>query len=185
MAKLTIADFAGQVPRTLARLLAGNQAQEAVNSRLTSGDLEPWHGLRFTTTLSKGERPAYYTSRPYPLTPLEEFDVGQVELTALKIWAYEFPLVDAGQIELVNGTLRDLLVEHEFGPDVIDTAQVEVLSGTLRDLLVTYDIPPEEVDASQVEIIDGLLVVKNILYTNWPAEGIDPAQVEITSGTLA
>lgn len=56
MARIRINSFAGMVPRITNRHLDDNQAQSAVNCRLTSGALSPWRDKKQVATLAKTVR---------------------------------------------------------------------------------------------------------------------------------
>ena len=125
----------------------------------------------------------YATSRPYPISPLDEMDVATA-IVAGKLYELVWPLDEMDVAASITvGELRTLLHSYADWPaEELDVA-ASITVGELRVLLHSYaDWPAEEMDVA-ASLVSGTLAVKFVPYTNWPAEEMDVAAT-IVSGVL-
>ena len=124
-----------------------------------------------------------FTSRPYPISPLDEIVPGLV-LSAGRLATAIYEItesVDTG-IALAAGSLRPLLQSYAVPDESLDTG-LALSAGELRVLFKGYtDWPAEPLDTSLI-LASGELAVKLIPYTNWPAESLDTG-IALAAGSL-
>jgi hypothetical protein len=112
-----ITDFAGMVPRASARLLANNQAQNAVNAKLLSGELEALKDALLVVTPSKAG------------TKLAIYRFGQDVANEAQYWFHWTTDVDVARGPVNNDSSERTYWTGETEPRVTDNA-IALLAGT-------------------------------------------------------
>ncbi len=142
----------------------------------TGGMVPQW---QFEVERAEG---VYYTSKPYAIEDIEGVQAG---LPTVRPTPGPAPdELQAGQAQIIAGSLREPLVTITQLPETVDAGQAQIIAGSLREPLVTITQLPEALDAGQAQIISGVLRNGLITYSNWPVEALDAGQAQIIGGSL-
>lgn len=119
----------------------------------------------------------WYTTKLYPLETSESYS-HEMALGSGKIRPQPFPEeYMAAAMDLVEGTLRTLLISFSTGPETF-THVLAMTEGTLRRLLLEFDAPTETFSHS-LNLINGTLEDVLIKYTARPENiqvGMSPVE---------
>lgn len=127
----------------------------------------------------------FVTSKPYPLTPLDEMTVDpSIEGIVLKETLYAGPPEGiAPAADIVDGELREILSTYShWPPESIEITSYDLVSGELRVALLNYEMEDEAMDVTP-SIVGGGLNEQLITYEDWPDEAMDVTP-SIVGGTL-
>lgn len=125
----------------------------------------------------------FVTSKPYPIDPLDELDLGAVPIGGTMFtWPIE-SMDTSGSVQA--GVLRDNRYPYNHpAPESLDVLAASIVSSDLRVGIIAYNhFGYEALNILDAAVQSGTLQVLLITYANWPYEGFD-LSASIVGGTL-